>query len=483
MMSQPLDGCRFPFLFAAVLVLAALPAALWAQGAPAPAAPAQTESPGVQHHPTPDVLALGAALFNQDWAANDAPAAGDGLGPLYNARSCVQCHRQGGVGGGGDRARDVELLAVAAPLNQTRDSLRLARNAARRAESVHPRLVSSGGTVVLHNFGRNDAGKLKPYEGWRQKVRAHRELAIFDPFQSELGGGHSVYVVRRNTPALFGAGLIDAVPDKVLVSLAQQQADRGMVSGRVSRLGNQIGRFGWRGQMPTLRAFVVSACANELGLSSPQVAAPVFPLGQPKRALSADQVEESVKQGAADLTDAQCDAITEFVASLPAPPKREISGLAAAGEKVFQQIGCAECHPRDLGKVQGIYSDLLLHDMGQALEDPIAAQPQPVSSPQPTVIPSGYSGGGLQLAEVSIPTTRTTQEWRTPPLWGLAKSAPYLHDGRAQHIDDAIRLHGGEAEFSADRYADLAEADRQQLLQFLATLDSAGQPVGRLSYD
>ena len=178
--------------------------------------------------------------------------------------------------------------------------------------------------------------------------------------------------------------------------------------------------------------------------------------------------------------------------------------------------GCAACHVQRLGPIEGIYGDLLLHDMGPGLVDPVLAEatlvlvkqqrpeddklvmaslprlerPQPV--PQPPT-PNMYYGGStfqsLALTgrppttiEIADPTTgirseyRVQQtslesEWRTPPLWGVASSAPYLHDGRAATLLEAINLHGGEAATSLKRFQALEADERRLLLAFVRSLE------------
>jgi cytochrome c peroxidase len=204
------------------------------------------------------------------------------------------------------------------------------------------------------------------------------------------------------------------------------------------------------------------------------------------------------------------------VASLP-PPKfvrpdsAEKQRLVDAGRKVFHKIGCAACHVENIGQIQGIYSDLLLHDMGPKLADPVLAQPtlvvasqnltsqqrvesiqqQPVAKTQ---TPHMYYGGSVVTSamfstgdsEFTLFTpvdsrtamqtefrpleTNRSQEWRTPPLWGLADSAPYMHDGRAATIAEAIVLHGGEATATTSRYLALELEDRLALVEFLNCL-------------
>ena len=197
----------------------------------------------------------------------------------------------------------------------------------------------------------------------------------------------------------------------------------------------RLGRFGWKGQMASLSDFVRAACSNELGLEVPghhQVSlAPAkdFDPGQLKL----------------DLDEDQCELLTGFLSRLAPPIARTPDGRTVPpwGYMVFESIGCATCHAPKLGEVRGLYSDLLLHDMGEDSSDSAASYGAPVA-PQ--------SLG--DLADAKEQTRRSgaadATEWRTPPLWGVASSAPYFHDGRAQTLDHAIRRHGGEAAETTD---------------------------------
>jgi CxxC motif-containing protein (DUF1111 family) len=235
------------------------------------------------------------------------------------------------------------------------------------------------------------------------------------------------------------------------------------ISGRVARLKDgRVGRFGWKNQIATLREFTLQACALELGLEVPG-----FPQTTPPW-------KPDYKAPGLDLSADQCDALVKFVASLPPPrPKPPETDLHAAeitaGQLVFERIGCATCHRPKLGDVEGIYSDLLLHDMGDALSD------------------SGQYGGSILADEetgdqIQLPVVKTlgdnrsqkkpkfgasSREWRTPPLWGLRDSAPYLHDGRAETISAAVSFHGGEGFDSAQLFQRLSVRERQQIELFL----------------
>jgi CxxC motif-containing protein (DUF1111 family) len=166
----------------------------------------------------------------------------------------------------------------------------------------------------------------------------------------------------------------------------------------------------------------------------------------------------------------ECEALIAFVRSLPPPVVQAAANprdekARKAGKALFKSIGCAECHVEKLGGVAGIYSDLLLHAMSPELSDTasygafLAGATRP-----PDVRPDRRAGNASE------------EEWRTPTLWGLRDSAPYLHDGRAGSIDEAIRLHGGEAATAAQRYRQLPPRDQLQLQSFLLSLAAPELP-------
>ncbi len=265
---------------------------------------------------------------------------------------------------------------------------------------------------------------------------------------------------QRNTPALFGASVIDAIPDAaILANERNQRVKLGLSvlngeqlpAGRAAKLSRKrVGKFGWKANIGNLPEFVRVACANELGLGNPLQAQPAS-LSQP-----------AYRPRGLDLTDQQCDQMTAFIASLPLPrevmpPSAAEAARAVAGKKHFKQIGCINCHTSDIADAQGIYSDLLLHEMGEGL---------------------GAGGGGFYGEEPSDPSadpdfdggSTSPSEWRTPPLWGVADSAPYLHDGRAATLAEAIKLHSGQASSSVNRFAGLSDVQQKELIAFLNTL-------------
>lgn len=281
---------------------------------------------------------------------------------------------------------------------------------------------------------------------------------------SSRQGNFVITKSQRNTTALFGAGLIDSIPTDVLEKLEAEQAKDKKVSGRVARLKDgSAGRFGWKSQKSRLSSFVMTACAVEVGLNVPNHPQ----AGHPQKA---DYMPAGL-----DLNQAECDALIGYIADLPAPQQRPFGdeideGYIKGGHALFSKVGCADCHVENVGEVAGIFSDLLLHDMGGELGD--------TGSYDVFIPDSTPEGEVLQLTNQSGPASRvpkkvtgaTRQEWRTPPLWGVRDSAPYLHDGRAQTLAQAIAMHGGESARSAQKFFELSDAERFQVVSFLKSL-------------
>ncbi len=402
----------------------------------------------------------GHLLFVRQWQEHDRrSAAGDGLGPMFNARSCAECHSQGGTGGSGSLDNNVQLLC----LTPTRQITRIDRKQfVAQAGSVHPGFVVNE-TTALPTITFHKSSTHPVYDVWHDALLT----LVDDSASARSTGWMRLRRFERRTPSLFGAGLIDSIPPVVLQDAARQQAATNRVRGQVPvATGGGAGKFGWRGQTASLRQFVLGACANELGLHVPTSA-------QPRDPLSLSNTVPGL-----DLDMQQCEALVAFVASLPAPAERRPASQRErefwlAGERLYERTGCAVCHPASLGDVSGIYSDLLLHDMGDQLADPAGANVPGISGMTKAFDATLYYGG---MTDVFVAAPAESQrQWRTPPLWGLAESGPYLHDGRARTVDEAIRRHGGEARAARGKYASLRPENRIQLLSFLY---SVGVPEG-----
>jgi CxxC motif-containing protein (DUF1111 family) len=387
----------------------------------------------------PAMAQAGEVLFKHEWTVKDPLSpGGDGLGPVYNATSCVACHNQGGPGGAGGPDRNVTTFTV-----------RTAGKPARQG------VVHAGGLRygdVLYAETLQDVDPSFPaisHPTLDQVIEIQGRKSHCLPFPP------GVHLSQRNTPALFGVKLIDDIPERDILAGAKSQklraglastADESLPVGRALHLADgRVGRFGWKAQTASLSDFVQAACANELGLGNPghPQPTPIYKGGKPPSC-------------GLDLTAEQCDQLTAFCASLAPPVERLPKGVtqaqASGGERLFGTVGCADCHTPKLGPVDRIFSDLLLHGMGPDLvgggsygEPPIPLPDVPDDGPSPS-------------------------EWRTPPLWGVADSAPYMHDGRAATLEDAIRMHGGQGQRSAKKFAALKPDEQTQLIGFLKTL-------------
>jgi CxxC motif-containing protein (DUF1111 family) len=380
------------------------------------------------------------------------------------------------------------------------------------------RVLNLGNIFPKAPTNENDAGGTQSGDGFfgglLQKAQKQKELELLPPaelqaekvrgiaaiigtfaFRGNPQNGQRLVAIpsQRNATALFGAGLIDAIPDKCLEdAAAKPNPDFPEISGRVARLKDgKIGRFGWKAQKASLHEFTMTACAVELGLNVPDHAQ----AGNPQ--------SPDYRPAGFDLNQEECLALVQFLKELPAPEQRNAELPAVAdeigkGDRLFAKIGCAACHQADLGEVRGVYSDLLLHDMGPEngdsgsygvfqpkssgddADDPLAGL---VASTPEMPFQSIFQPGGKQgIVEEQIPEKMVgagRQEWRTPPLWGVRDSAPYLHDGRAKSLEQAIAFHGGEGQLSANRFFRLNPDERAQVLAFLRSLVAPGAEVAR----
>ncbi len=380
---------------------------IWLAAALAGLSFSQSGPPTIPGSPLPGITATEFELFRmgrEDFM--EVETAEDGLGPAFNANSCAVCHSVPAVGGvsamteirGGYRDEDGRFYAL------------------------------NGGTLY-HLFSIPD----------------HRCQVQIPPEANVIG--------RRAPIPLFGAGLIEAIPDETIAAREDpQDRDGDGVRGRAARVFDvatrreRIGRFGWKAQQATLLAFSGDAYRNEMGITNE-----LFP-DEVALGIDAEQMKLcSPKRGIQDVRSRTTglrgiDNFENFMKLLapiaPAGPQPE-------GEALFGATGCATCHtpvmvtgpsanPAFHQKPVALFSDLLLHDVG--------------------------TGDGIEQAAAN------GDEIRTPALWGLRFRKPLLHDGSAATPLDAIRRHGREAKGSLERFEALSPLERTKLLAFLNSL-------------
>jgi CxxC motif-containing protein (DUF1111 family) len=321
----------------------------------------------------------------------------DGLGPLYVRDACNACHVDDGRGPG--------LVTKIAPVHE-----------------------ASGDLAELLPFGTTE----RPY------TSAGAKTPLLAPQDARLK------VTHRLPPAVFGRGYLEAISDTDIERLAERAAQRtGSARGRLSRLRDgAIGRFGLKARVATLEGFVVDALSSDMGLSSP---------AQPEEPAGPEGLRDDHKPGV-DFSAEQVSLLRDYLRGL-AIPERQASG--AERQRWFRAARCAECHEPELqtradypvkalaGVRAEVYTDLLLHDMGEALSD-------------------GQHEEGAK-----------PREFRTAPLIGLRFLPSFLHDGRAKTVRDAILAHGAEdseGRDSVQAFLALTEAQQAELVSFVEAL-------------
>ncbi len=403
-----------------------------------------------------DEVERGRDLFKRVWKIEE------GLGPLHNAKSCVACHDQGGTGGAGGRIADVDVLTMVNSRKSdfwsdagftSKRSVVLHRSStesdyARRRFSLLG--IESPGGAPCDELPRNSKA-FRKMSSKEQKLRKRGHVV------SLKRPGSQLELARRNTTALFGLALVDEISVQEIQRAAQAtHRKHPQLSGRFT------GRFGWRGQTMSLHEFVVEACENEIGITTKEARSP--------ETIKALKLGEEMNVA---------NDLTAFIAALPRPrrvlPNSQFNrNMIQNGEKTFETIGCSACHLPTLGGVTEFYSDLLVHDMGPDLVDSAVA---------PKRLPTGPVGTKHSEGLEPVPES-ARREWKTPALWGCADSAPYLHDGRASTLNEAILMHGGEAIISVVAYRRLDKASQQRLVGFLRTLKGPDrEKLGRITGD
>jgi len=401
-------------------------------------------------------FAFGNRLFNTQWVT--APASVetlDGLGPVFNRNSCSGCHTRDG--------RGQPPTSPDEPMTSMLVRLSVPGTDEHGGPKPHPKYgdqINDRAILGVPAEGRV-AVSWKPVHGkfadgtiyeLRQPVYTFKALAF-----GELGD--DVMFSPRVAPAVYGLGLLEAVPAETIQSFADaDDTDGDGISGRpndvwdVQRQKRVLGRFGWKANQPTLRQQIAAAFVGDIGITSSLFPAENVAAGQ-------NDARGAKTGGEPELRDKFLDRITFYSQSLAVPAHRNVDDPhVVRGRKLFAAIGCAACHVPEMrtGKHPDVpqlsnqlirpYTDLLLHDMGDGLAD-------------------------------NRPDFEATgREWRTPPLWGLGLvkvvngHTTLLHDGRARNAEEAILWHGGEGEASKEAYRKLSAEERAALLAFLESL-------------
>ncbi len=344
----------------------------------------------------------------------------DGLGPRFNVVSCGSCHLKPVFGGTSGRYRNFYLIG--------------------RTGEFGFEPGPYGG--IAHGYGLGE-----------ERVRP--------PIGSDI-----TIAAQRNALPFFGTGLIAELPERVILAGADpEDRDGDGISGRPNYEDGFVGRFGRKAQTVSIEGFIRGPMNNHLGVTS----APLSDYDKARlpvpSAVGASRAGlGSVRQGQVappgrplvdedlvpdpELSPPDLFAVVSFAMLLAPPPPDAPTPASERGRALFGQLGCDACHTPALEGPRGpipLYSDLLLHDLGPEMAD------------------------GIEMGEA------TGAEFRTQPLWGIAASAPYLHDGRADTLEEAIRWHGGEGEKSRERFEASTPEEQADLVAFLVSLGGAAE--------
>lgn len=342
----------------------------------------------------------------------------DGVGPVYNSRSCGECHSNPVVGAG---SQILELRAA---------------------------FIDRFG-----NYSDAPGGSLI------------NDRAIHPAIQERVPENANI-IAGRASLSILGDGYIEAIPDQAFIQVAQEQAraSKGLIRGQVIMVPvleapgvTRVGRFGWKNQHASLLSFAGDAYLNEMGITTPMFPTENTSMGRPVAAF--DPVPDPDEADNDDI-----EAFARFSRATKAPARDPILSAtpdAQRGEQLFNSLGCAMCHtpsfvtapagtafnggqfivtPALGNKIVRPWGDFLLHDI--------------------------ETGDGI--IQNGGPSTRN--KVRTAPLWGVRFRTRLMHDGLSATFEEAIQRHGGEAFLTRSRYLFLTQSDKNKLAAFLRSL-------------
>ena len=393
-----------------------------------------------------EMFTTGLADFAEEEAVDE------GVGPRFNFVSCAGCHAQPATGG---------TSPAVNPLFRVNDPADL-----KFVNNTIPSFISRNGPVREARFQFNADGSRDGGVHALFVISGHPDAAGCnirqEDFETQVRNGNIIF---RIPSPVFGAGMIESITDStILANLGSNSSTKSNfgISGRPNRNGNdgRIARFGWKAQNPSLLIFSAEAYNVEMGITNEG-----FPIERDETpscqfAGVPNDVTASVRQISA------IDNFANFQRFLAPPtPVASFTGASsfsiARGKQQFSNVGCALCHTPQLqtnpkasvaalaNKTAALYSDMALHAMGPGLADDI--------------LQGGARG----------------DEFRTAPMWGLGKRVFFLHDGRTDDLETAIKAHQSvgntkfgpsEANRVIDNYNRLSDSDQQDLLNFLRSL-------------
>lgn len=394
---------------------------------------------------------VGNSFFTQNWVeAPSSTTARDGLGPLFNARSCASCHFRDGRGE--PFATKGILFRLSTPGTGAHGEPLPDINYGGQFQDYSISNIAEEGTFSIAYT--ETAGSFPDGEAYSLRKP---QYTFDNPAYGNFSGGimHSPRIGQQ----IIGLGLIENIDETAITAHTDEaDADADGVSGKANYVFDPItqttmlGRFGWKANVANLYHQTAGALSGDIGITSW-----LFP---DAGCTSAQQdCANAINGGTPEIDDSDLDKLVLYTRTLAVPVRRNYEDEdVLKGKTIFREAGCAKCHTEQfqtsanssISALNNItvrpYSDFLLHDMGAELADN-----------RPDFLASGT-------------------EWRTQPLWGLGlietvnNHTYLLHDGRARNITEAILWHGGEAESARNYFHQLSQTERKALLRFLESL-------------
>jgi CxxC motif-containing protein (DUF1111 family) len=389
----------------------------------------------------------GKSLFDRPWVtAPSSTEARDGLGPYFNARSCVDCHFKDGRGAPPESGETFKALLLRLSIVGDTDT------GAPLGDPIY------GGQFQVHSIldVETEGDASVTYTEISGTYGDGESYTLLQPEYTLSGlnyGAHDggLMISPRIGNAIIGLGLLEDVAESDILAFADESdSDGDGISGKPNYVWNvrenmtTLGRFGWKANQPTVEQQVAGAFNGDIGITSS-----LFPT-EGLSTVQSDATADIPNGGEPEISDEHLEFVVTYTESLSVPGRRDVDDpTVLAGEALFSELNCTACHRTEMvsrGQIIRPYTDLLLHDMGEGLAD---------NRPD-------FEANG--------------REWRTAPLWGIGLvetvngHTRFLHDGRARNLSEAILWHGGEAEVAKEAFRNLPSDDRAALIAFLESL-------------
>ena len=410
-----------------------------------------------------DMFMLGRSFFTIPWVeAPSATTARDGLGPLFNSNTCVNCHPNNAIGSVYTKNNNISrnyVTRLSIPSNGSFEHKKMLKYSGFIEEPIYGEQISINAVQgVLY-----EAKSLIEYENITVTYPDGANVILKKPLQGvehqlkdlQYGQMHkNVSITNRLAPALVGLGLLEQLTDnQILKNEDIHDKNNDGISGKANIVFSakykdfRVGRYTKKASAPSVIHQSAAAAFNDMSLTNPFFNHENCRDSQ-KECLKAPKGEDVAGKKVFDLPMQRLNAISFYLKNLKIP-KSTIT--ETQGEKLFSDVGCVQCHTSSFTLTNGYvikpFSDLLLHDMGEALSD-----------------------GRVEFKA-------DANEWKTPALWGIGKyklatgkTPELLHDGRAKNIEEAILWHGGEAKEIKNTFMNLPSTQRKSIIKYIKEL-------------